>query len=152
MHVKVRRHDQLVEKSYSRDAEPGETSVPVLLVFNRGKKRNTRNKLHGKNEATGEQRAFTSSPDHVGIYPWIATEAAKSDSHAHAQAVEMKTYLDWIWDVTGILYCKHQTHNWTPQEHKAHLPGGAQQTQNAWRALEQRDANVAKWPLTYSSR
>lgn len=115
MHVKVRRHDQLVEKGYSRDVEPGENSVPVLLVFNGGKKGNTRNKLHWKNKATGEQRTFTSSPDHMGIYPWIATEAAKS----HAHAVEMNTYLDWIWDVTGILYCKHQTHNWTTQEHKS---------------------------------
>lgn len=57
----------------------------------------------------------------MGIYPWIAMEAAKSNSHTHtqAQAVEMKTDLDWIWDVTGILYCKHQTHNWTTQEHKS---------------------------------
>lgn len=96
MHVEVRRHDQLVEKSYSQDVEWGENSVLVLLVFNRGKKRNTRNKLHWKNEATGEQRTFTSSPDHMSIYPWIAMEAVKSNSHSYAQAVEMKTYLDWI--------------------------------------------------------
>lgn len=55
----------------------------------------------------------------MGTYPWIAMEAAKSNSHTQAQAVEMKTDLDWIWDVTDILYCKHQTHNWITQESKS---------------------------------
>lgn len=30
----------------------------------------------------------------------------------------MKTYLDWIQDVTNSLYIKHQTHNRTTQEQK----------------------------------
>lgn len=77
----MRRGDQLIEKSYSRDVEIGENSVPVSLVLNRGKNRNTKNKLNWINEAMGEQRTFTSSPDHVAIYPQIAMEAAKSNSH-----------------------------------------------------------------------
>lgn len=81
MHVKVRRGDQLVGKSYSLDVELGQNSVPVSLVLNRGKNMNTKNKLNCINEAMGEQRTFTSSADHTAIYPQIATEAAKSNSH-----------------------------------------------------------------------
>lgn len=49
----------------------------------------------------GEPRTFTSSPDHMGIYPWIAIEAKKI-TLTHTEVAEMKTYLDWIWDVIGI--------------------------------------------------
>lgn len=38
MHVEVSRRDQRVEKSYSQVVEPEEKSVPVLLVFNRGRR------------------------------------------------------------------------------------------------------------------
>lgn len=43
--------------------------------------------LHWKTDAMGEQRIFNSA-DHMSIYPWTVMEAAKSNAHIHAQAVE----------------------------------------------------------------
>lgn len=68
-HYNVRRHDKRVEKSNSQDVDLGGKSVLMLMVSSRGTKRNTRNKLHWKNDATGEQRIFNNCPDHMGIYP-----------------------------------------------------------------------------------
>lgn len=58
--------------TWERRAPHGRQNQGKLYpFFNRGKNRNTRNKFHWKNEAVGEQRTFTSSPDHIfrGIYP-----------------------------------------------------------------------------------
>lgn len=38
-------------------------------------------------------------------------ELPEKQKNTHTKVAEMKTYLDWILNVTGTLYCKHQTHN-----------------------------------------
>lgn len=70
----------------------------------------------------GQQRTFTSSPDHVGIYHWITTEAKKPNSHRSSRN---ENILGLIGDITGILYCKHQIHNWLTEGKQDNTkPGG----------------------------
>lgn len=60
-HVEVRGHD--------RDERlVGRRTRGTAHRLNRGKKRNTRNNLHWKTDAMGEQRIFNSA-DHMSIYP-----------------------------------------------------------------------------------
>lgn len=75
-------------------------------------------------------------------------ELPEKQKNTHTEVAEMKTYLDWIWNGTGTLYCKHQTHNWLTQGKQENINpgGGAQQTPNAQHALGQGDANTVKWP------
>lgn len=92
-------------------------------------------------DAMGEQRIFN-SPDHVGIYPWTVMEAAKSNAHIHAQAVETKK--NWIWDMRAICHCKHQSHNrttWGTWASQTYLEGCS-----APKILQQRDANTEVAP------
>lgn len=46
---------------------------------------------------------------------FISELPQKQKNQTHTEAAEMKTYLDWIWDIPGNLYCKHQLHNWETQ-------------------------------------
>lgn len=52
-------------------------------------------------------------------------ELPEKQKNTHTKVAEMKTYLDWILNVTGTLYCKHQTHNWLTQGKQENInPGG----------------------------
>lgn len=51
-------------------------------------------------------------PAVLTTWAFIPELPRKQKNQTHTEAAEKKTYLDWIWDITGILYCKHQIHNW----------------------------------------
>lgn len=54
-HYNVRRQDKWIDESNSQAIDLGGKSVLMLIVSSRSTKRNTRNKLHWKNDTTGEQ-------------------------------------------------------------------------------------------------
>lgn len=88
MHVKVRRRDQLVEKGYSRDGEPGENSVPVLLVFNRGRRGTQGTNFTGK---TKQQENKEPLPAVLTTWAFIPELPWKQQNRTHKQ---------WKWTLT----------------------------------------------------
>lgn len=64
-------------------------------------------------------------PAVLTTWAFIPELPQKKKNQTHTEAAEIKTYLDWIWDITGILYCKHQIHNWLTQGKQDNTnPGG----------------------------
>lgn len=114
MHVKVRRRDQLVEKSCARDTEPGENSVPVLLDFIVGRRGTQGISFTGKTKQWENKEPLPAVLTTWAFIPLPRKQQNQTHTHPHGR---WKWKLTWTGFETSQVFFTVSTRP-TPEQHR----------------------------------